>query len=278
MRIILLGSPQYVVPTFEIIRKHFTVVAVITQPPKPQGRGFKLEPTPVATWASSHNLPLFSPSKIKTILPDLKALSFDLMLTFSYGQIIPQAILDLGSLPPLNIHGSILPKYRGAAPVHHAVLNGDSEIGITLMQMVAAMDAGPMFFVAKSPLRETATTSEAISIIASLAEANIVKWLKAVAAGQAIATPQPSDFTLSPKLDKAMQELSPNVSCQTNLRIIRALSEHPGAFTYFNNKRIKVFQAQTKLLKNAPNLRCLDGTIYFSDYQFDSKKRVKLIH
>lgn len=175
MKIVLAGSPTISVRTFQRVIDNFDVVAIVTQPDKPKGRGMKLASTPVSELGEKNNIKVIKPKKISEAYDELKSLEFDLFLTFAYGQFIPTKILKLGKFKPLNIHGSLLPKYRGAAPIHYAILNGDNEIGITLMEMIKEMDAGKMYAKASETIDpDKTTTGQAFAIISKLAEQNIV--------------------------------------------------------------------------------------------------------
>ena len=132
MKIILAGSPEISVPAFKEIIKNFEVVAIITNPDRKSGRGMRMKQTPVASLAEENSILTFKPNKISEIYLKLQNMEFDLLLSFAFGQYIPEKILSLGKNKPLNIHGSLLPKYRGAAPIHYAILKGDKKIGITL--------------------------------------------------------------------------------------------------------------------------------------------------
>lgn len=174
MKIVLAGSPSISVKAFEEVIKNFEVIAIVTQPDRPQGRGMKMQKTAVAELGEKYKIKTFKPEKIGDIFEQLKQLDYDLLLSFAFGQFIPPKVLSLGKYKPLNIHGSILPKYRGAAPIQHAILNGDSEIGITLMEMIKEMDAGNMYAVAEVAIDKSTNTSQAFEIISNLAAKNIV--------------------------------------------------------------------------------------------------------
>ena len=276
MKIVLAGSPSISVPAFEQVMNNFDVVAVVTQPDKPKGRGLKLESTDVAKLAEKHNIKTFKPNKIIEIYDELKDLDFDLMLSFAYGQIIPEKILGLGKFKPLNIHGSILPKYRGAAPIHYAILNGDSEIGITLMEMIKQMDAGDMYFIAKKEINENTTTGDGFKIISELAEKNIVSWLNRINNGDYTTTKQPDNFTVAPKISKEFCELNLGMDVNEAIRKIKGLNPFPGAYIILNNKRVKIFDACGKNKPNSIPLKFNDGVLFACDYQYESKKRVRL--
>lgn len=276
MKIVLLGSPEISVKAFENVIDNFDVVAIVTQPDRPKGRGMQMQETPVAELAKKHNIKLFKPEKISQIKDELIALDFDLMLTFAFGQYIPTTILSLGRYKPLNIHGSLLPKYRGAAPIHYAILNGDDEIGITLMEMVKEMDAGDMFFKASRKIDNKTTTGEAFEIISDLAAENIVAWLKKIEANEVNPEPQSSDFTLSPKIDKSFGELTNALSKHEVDRRVYGLNPFPGAFIFVGGTRIKVFGTSEHKTDGSIEFEAKDGKMYFDDFQYEGKKRVKL--
>ena len=275
MRIVLAGSPNISVKTFEKIIKNFKVIAIVTQPDRKKGRGLKVTPTPVALLGEKHNIKVFKPNKIIEIKKDLEKLNFDLFLTFAFGQYVPPSILNLGKLKPLNIHGSILPKYRGAAPVHYAILNNDQEIGISLIEMIEEMDAGNIYFQAKQKIDSKTTTGKAFEIISNLASENIVKWISKIFNKDFKTKKQGNNFTLSPKIKKELGELKTKDLSKKNYRKIKAFNPSPGAYMFFKNRRIKVFDASFKKTKNSLELKCKDKILYITEYQFDSKKRIK---
>ena len=277
MKIVLAGSPSISVKAFEEVIKNFDVVAVVTQPDRKKGRGMKMQQTEVADLADKYGITTFKPNKVSEIFEDLKALEFDLFLTFAFGQFIPTKVLNLGKFKPMNIHGSLLPKYRGAAPIHYAILNGDSEIGITLMEMVKEMDAGDMYFKASRNIDETTTTGEGFEIISELAAENIVEWVRLIEKGEVNPQPQGDDFTLSPKIEKSYAELKLSLTTEEAMRKIKGLNPFPGAFIMIENKRLKVFNASKDEVPNSIKLEFSNGNLYATEFQREGKKRVVLL-
>ncbi|MCK5945789.1 MAG: methionyl-tRNA formyltransferase [Mycoplasmataceae bacterium] len=275
MKIVLLGSPDISVDAFKEVIANFDVVAIVTQPDRKQGRGMVLKETAVAKLGNDNNIKVFKPNKISEIKDELEALNMDVMLTFAFGQYLPKSILDLPKLPPINIHGSLLPKYRGAAPIHHAILNGDKEIGITLMRMVKEMDAGTMYFKAQQNINENTTTGEGFEIISSLAKENIVEWLKSFEKKQE-GTEQGKDFSLSPKIEKSFALIENKDEVESTLRKIKGLNPFPGAYAILEGKRIKIFNASLEEVKNSIKLSLSNGTLFINEYQWENKKKVKL--
>lgn len=276
MKIVLAGSPQISVKAFENIINNFEVVAIVTQPDRPKGRGMNMVETPVSELGKKYGIKTFKPEKISSIYDELSSLDYDLFLSFAFGQWIPTKVLALGKFKPLNIHGSLLPKYRGAAPIHYAILNGDKEIGITLMEMIKEMDAGDMFFNVSQSIDEHTTTGEAFEIIENLAANNIVEWLNKVEAGNVNPVKQPDNFTLSPKILKSEAELKNDLTTYEAMRKIKGLNPFPGAFTFIETKRVKIFNASKNNLPNSIELIFKDGSLYATEYQYEGKKRIKI--
>ena len=277
MKILLAGSPAISVNAFEEVINNFNVVAIITQPDRKQGRGMKLTQTQVATLAEKYGIKIFKPEKISDIKEELRQLNFDLLLSFAYGQWIPTSILSMGKYKPLNIHGSLLPKYRGAAPIHYAILNGDREIGITLIEMISEMDAGDMYFKASVKIDDTTTTGDAFEIIDKLATNHIVGWLNKIKENKIRPIKQGDNFTLSPKIRKSFGMLTPNLSSKEIIRKIRGLNPYPGAFIVNSDgKRIKVFDVSKENKSNSIKVKCSDAPLYAIEFQREGKKKVKI--
>ena len=273
MKIVLAGSPQISVATFEKVINNFDVVAIVTQPDRPKGRGMKKIETPVAALGFKYGIKTFKPEKISSIYEELKKIDFDLFLTFAFGQWVPTKILELGKFKPMNIHGSLLPKYRGAAPIHYAILNGDKEIGITLMEMVKEMDAGDMYFKASHKINESITTGKAFDIIDELAQKNIIKWINLIEKGELSPEKQSENFTLSPKIEKSFSELKSDITIKQAMRKIKGLNPFPGAFIRINGKRLKIFNASVNSIPNAIEIDFKDGKLFIEEYQWEGKKR-----
>ena len=276
MKIVLAGSPQISIAAFEKVINNFDVVAIVTQPDRKQGRGMKLQETAVASLGSKYGIKVFKEEKIGSITEELKKLKFDLLLTFAFGQWIPTKILELGKFKPVNIHGSLLPKYRGAAPIHHAILNGDKKIGITLIEMIKEMDAGDMFFKASQYIDAYTTTGDGFEIISKLAEENICDWLTKIENGESNPTVQSSDFTIAPKIDKSFSKLEETLNVEEVKRKIVGLNPFPGAFLFVNDKRLKVFQVSDQKTNGSIELKFKNGIVFANDFQWEGKRRTKI--
>lgn len=277
MKILLAGTPQFAVPIFEEIIKNFNVVGIVSQPDRPSIRGRKIESTPTKLLAQKYNIKCFQPEKIKDIINELKELDYDYLVTAAFGQFIPNSVLTIAKKLNLNIHGSLLPKYRGAAPIQYSLLNNDKTTGISLMEMIHEMDAGDVFATIEYEIKETDVASTLFNNLSNLAASNIVQWLKKLDNNELKRTKQdPSLVTLSPKLEKENALLTKDLTCQQAINKIRAFEMNPGAYVMLNNKRVKIFFATKNIVKNGLKLDFADGSIYATDYQFDSKKRVKI--
>ncbi len=283
MKIVLAGSPAITIKTFEKIINHFEVVAIVTNQDKAQGRGLKIKATPVSDLGQKYGIEVFKTNNISEIIPSLKKINFDLFLTFAFGQYIPEQILTLGSYKALNIHASLLPKYRGAAPIQHAILNGDSEIGISLIEMIDKIDAGNIYFSAKKTIDQFTTTFEAMQIVSDLVEKNIVDWLNKIKINQVQSYSQPANFSLSPKITKAMAELNCKMNAWEATRKIRAFNPSPGAFIIINNKRLKIFDVRDEIFVKEKKIKMTfpitfaNQTLWAVDFQWENKKRINLL-
>ncbi|EGV00602.1 methionyl-tRNA formyltransferase [Mycoplasmopsis columbina] len=278
IKLLLAGTPNFSVPIFEELIKNFNVVGIVSQPDKPANRGHKIEFTPTKLLAQKYNIKCFQPNKISEIKEELEALEYDYLITAAFGQYIPTSILNIAKKLNLNVHGSLLPKYRGAAPIQYALLNGDKVTGVSLMEMVKEMDAGDVFATFTYEIDEKDVASTLFNKLSSLSAQNIVQWIKDLDAGKLSRQKQNENLvTFSPKLLKEEAQLSPNLTRKEAINKIRAFEQNPGAYIVdANNKRIKIFFATENEIKNAPKIQCSDGVIYAIDYQYESKKRIKL--
>lgn len=278
LKVILAGTPFFSVPAFEKVIQNFEVVAIISQPDRPANRGYKLEPTPVKLLGEKYNIKVFQPEKIGQIYEELLKYDFDIFLSCAFGQYVPTKILNLPKRAALNIHGSLLPKYRGAAPIQHALLHGDVQTGLNLIYMVDQMDAGDVLAEAKIDILPSDTSDTLFTKLSQLAADSIVSWLNDFASGKLISTKQDEQLvTLASKLKKGDALLSFDLTLEAAFNKIRAFSSNPGAYLFINDKRVKIFYAQKQPLKNALKLDFADGSLYAVDYQFESKKRIKLL-
>jgi len=246
-RIVFMGSPEFAVPTLAMLTQNYTVVGVLTQPDKPAGRGQRLTAQPVKQWAEQHGLVVLQPRTLRdaAVQTQLAGLKPDLIVVAAFGLLLPKPVLDLPPRGCVNVHASLLPKYRGAAPISAAILGGESETGVTLMQMDEGTDTGPILLQAGLPIRPDDTTGTLTTRLAALGAQMLSETLPRWLAGQI--TPQPQDHsgaTLAPKLDKVDGRLDWSRPAIELDRRVRAFSPWPGTFTKWNGKLLRILTVQ----------------------------------
>jgi methionyl-tRNA formyltransferase len=246
-QIIFMGSPQFAVPTLEVLTRDHTILAVFTQPDKPAGRGQQLTAVPVKQWAVAHDIPVHQPKSFRKepqaidVLRDLKP---EVIVVAAYGLILSQAVLDVPPFGCLNVHGSILPRHRGAAPITSAILAGDVETGITIMKMDAGLDTGPMLGVAREAIRPDDTTATLSERMSHLGAQLMVDTLPKYLSGEIVPQPQPADgATYSPKIDKADAQIDWTKPAVEIERMVRAYIPWPGTQTLWNGQMVKILKA-----------------------------------
>lgn len=244
MRIAFMGTPPFAVPTLAALHAAgHEIVAVYTQPPRPAQRGKKLQQSAVHLWAEAHGLPVRTPKSLRTeeAQAEFAALDLDVAVVAAYGLILPQAILESPREGCLNVHGSILPRWRGAAPVQRAILAGDTETGVTIMQMDAGLDTGGMRLIGRTPVAGK-TAGELTDELAAMGAALMVEVLADLSACPPV--PQPDDgATYAAKIDKSEARLDFLVSAPQTERQIRAFNPVPGAFFELEGERYKILAA-----------------------------------
>ncbi|RLK64041.1 methionyl-tRNA formyltransferase [Atopobacter sp. AH10] len=251
LKIIFMGTPEFSVGPLRALHEHpdFTIVAVVTQPDKPVGRKRKLQAPPVKEAATSLAIPVFQPTRIrdKEAVKKLRDLHADILVTAAYGQFLPKSLLEASKYGAVNIHASLLPKYRGGAPVHYAILNGDQESGITYMEMVQEMDAGDILAQYSLSIAEDETTGQLFKELSDLASKTVADTLLALVEGKLKKEAQdPSQVSFSPNIPPEMEVLDWQESALALIRKIRAFNPYPGAYVKQNGKRLKIWQASLK--------------------------------
>ncbi|MFR1050640.1 MAG: methionyl-tRNA formyltransferase [Lachnospirales bacterium] len=245
MRILFMGTPDFAVPSLEaLLGAGHTVCGVFTQPDKPKNRGMKLQPTPVKECALSHGIPVFQPVKLRdgTALEQIRALAPELIVVAAYGRILPQDILDCPPKGCINVHSSLLPRYRGAAPINWAILNGDGETGVTIMHMAAALDAGDIIAQASTPIGPDETAPELTARLAELGGALLAETVARIEAGTAERIPQDeAGVTLAPMLGKELSPLDFSRNAQVLHDQVRGLIPWPAATAMVGGVRCKIF-------------------------------------
>jgi len=245
--LIFMGSPQFAVPTLEALAREHTILAVFTQPDKPAGRGQQLTAVPIKQWAVAHNIPVHQPKSFRKepqAIEALRDLKPDVIVVAAYGLILPQTVLDVPRFGCLNVHGSILPRHRGAAPITSAILMGDAETGITIMQLDAGMDTGPMLSVAREPIRPDDTTASLSERMSHLGAQLMANTLPTYLSGEIVPQPQPTEgVTYSPKINKADAQIDWRKPAVEIERMVRAYIPWPGTQTLWDGQMVKVLKA-----------------------------------
>ncbi|MGE6227302.1 methionyl-tRNA formyltransferase [Paenibacillus chitinolyticus] len=245
MKLIFMGTPDFAVPSLRaLIEGGYEVAAVITQPDRPKGRKRVLTPPPVKVEAEKHGIPVFQPEKLRTsdTVDEIRRISPDLIVTAAYGQILPKAVLDIPRLGCINIHASLLPKYRGGAPIHHAIIQGEQVTGVTIMYMAVGLDTGDMISKVEVPIGDDDTTGTMFDKL-SLAGAELLKrTLPELIAGTARAVPQDdSQAIYSPNINREDEKIDWNRSSKDIWNLVRGLNPFPGAYTTWNGEILKVW-------------------------------------
>ncbi len=247
LKIIFAGTPEFsVAPLQALIDSEHEVIAVYTQPDRPAGRGRHLKPSPVKQAAVDHGIPVFQPVNFKdeADLSALEALKADVMIVVAYGLILPQRVLDAPRYGCLNIHASLLPRWRGAAPIQRAIQAGDKETGITIMQMEAGLDTGPMLYKEVITIGETETGGQLHDRLAPLGAHALMKTLGLLVSGRL--KPEIQDDALANyahKLDKTEAQIDWSRPATELERIVRAFNPWPVAYTSLNDKTLRIWQA-----------------------------------
>jgi len=291
MRSVFFGSPDFAVPCLEVLHEISDVAGVISQPDRPAGRGLSMRPPAVKQRALELGLDVWQPKKVRTsdFAERLRQLNADVGVVVAYGRILPRAVLDAPRTGCVNVHASLLPRWRGAAPIQWSIVNGDPETGVTLMQMDEGMDTGPILATATTTIErndDATTLSERLSKLgAELLRQELPRYV----AGELTPTPQDDAYaTMAPLLEKAHGRIDWNKSSREVHNQIRGMNPWPGAHTTLAGRRIKVHRAQfstldpetavpgqvTGLDPEGILVACADGTIELQELQESGRKRV----
>ncbi len=292
LNVVFMGTPHFAVPALEALQKHsdqFVITGVYTQPDKPVGRGLEVQASPVKKKAIEFGLPVFQPEKLSQPgeFERLQTLQPDIIVVVAYGQILRKNVLTLPRLGCVNIHSSLLPRWRGAAPIHWALLAGDQETGVTTMHLVEKLDAGDMLLQAKTPISEQDTASTLHDRLAIMGSELIVPTLQGLHQGTLKGqTQDESQVTYAHKLTKEMESLDPNQDAETLARKVRALNPWPGtSIALKTGERVKIKAAKAHRSISGPQgkvferagmvlLGTVDGSLELMQLQLEGKKAV----
>ena len=293
MRIVFMGTPDFAVGSLQVLcesGKH-EILAVVTQPDRPKGRGNKLLQTPVKEYALAQGLTVYQPQKVKTpeFVELLHELQPELIVVAAFGQFLSKEILELPKYGCINVHASLLPKYRGAAPIQYAIIKGEKESGVTIMQMDIGMDTGAMLDKVVVPIAENTTMGELHDALREQGAALLLKVIDKIAAGTAVAEPQDNEqATYATLLDRSMEHIDWSKTAQEVHNLIRGFNPAPSTFTKLpNGKSLKIWGSKMTDKSSAAAagtviatgkhsffVACGEGVLEITEVQPESKKRM----
>ena len=302
MKIVFMGTPDFAEESLKAIYEAgHEIVAIVTNPDRPKGRGMKMIPSPVKEFATEKGLRIFQPEKVKNneeFVKELKALQPDAICVVAYGKILPKEILDIPPYGCINVHASLLPKYRGAAPVQWAVLNGDKITGVTTMYMDVGMDTGDIILKESVEIGEEETTGELWDRLKVIGGKLLVETLRQIEKGIAPREKQGEDYTVAPMLSKDMAKIDWNSKNAEELKnLVRGLNPIMGAYTFWKGKKIKFWKVQVveedkiqvenlSFLKNGTvilsdpkegiYIKCKEGILKVLEIQGENSKRMSI--
>lgn len=293
MRIVFMGTPDFAVPSLEaLIAENYHVVAVVTQPDRPKGRKKELTPPPVKVAAQKHNIPVFQPEKLRDpeAVQTVLGLKPDLIVTAAYGQILPEEILKAPRLGCINVHASLLPKYRGGAPIHRAIMDGEKETGVTIMYMVKALDAGDMIAQSAVPITERDHVGTMHDKLSRVGADLLKEVLPRLIRGEIQAVPQDESLaTYAPNIRREDEKMDWTRSAEELARQVRGLHPWPVAFTLWKGKPFKIWWAEPSRepAEEAPGtvkrvkedgiaVATGEGTLILKEVQPSGKKRMSV--
>ena len=293
MRIVFMGTPDFAVGSLQVLcesGKH-EILAVVTQPDRPKGRGNKLLQTPVKEYALAQGLTVYQPQKVKTpeFVELLHELQPELIVVAAFGQFLSKEILELPKYGCINVHASLLPKYRGAAPIQYAIIKGEKESGVTIMQMDIGMDTGAMLDKVVVPIAENTTMGELHDALREQGAALLLEVIDKIAAGTAVAEPQDNEqATYATLLDRSMEHIDWSKTAQEVHNLIRGFNPAPSTFTKLQNgKSLKIWGSKMTDKSSAAAagtviatgkhsffVACGEGVLEITEVQPESKKRM----
>ena len=281
LNVLFMGTPDFAAESLKsLVEEKYNIVGVVTNPDRPKGRGMKMIASPVKEYALENGLDVYQPEKVKNnieFIEKIKELNPDIICVVAYGKILPKEILQIPKYGCINVHASILPQYRGAAPIQWAVLNGDKQTGVTTMYMDVGMDTGDIILVEKTDIGEEETTGKLWDRLSKMGGKLLVKTLKQIEEGTAPRQKQSDNFTMAPMLNKEMSKIDwQNKTAKEIHNLVRGLNPIMGAYTFLNGKKIKIWKTKVRteneLLEIFPELEeyffkvkdLMMGTIMFA--------------
>lgn len=291
MKIVFMGTPDFAVASLDaIVKANYDVVAVVTAPDKPAGRGQKLAESAVKKYALANQIPVLQPEKLKSpeFIEALKSYQADLQVVVAF-RMLPEVVWNMPPKGTINLHGSLLPHYRGAAPINHAIINGEKESGVTTFFLKHEIDTGDVIMAEKTAIEHNDTAGDLHDKLMNIGAGLIVKTLDAIASGSVTEQPQPmsDDLKHAPKIFKEDCKIDWNKPAEQIYNLIRGLSPYPTAFTFLNDKTLKLFKAEVEEKepgiaaggfltdgKTYLKFAAKDGFVKLLDIQYEGKKRM----
>lgn len=268
MKILFMGTPDFARESLEAVyNANYEILGVVTNPDRPKGRGMKMVASPVKEYAVERKLKIYQPEKIRNnteFIKEIEALKPDVICVVAYGKILPKEILEIPRLGCINVHGSLLPQYRGAAPIQWAVINGDKKTGITTMYMDIGMDSGDIILKQEVEVGQDETTGELWNRLSKIGGQLLVKTLEQIENGTAPRIPQDDNFTMAPMLEKEMSKIDWNNKTAIEIKnLVRGLDPIMGTYSYLDGKKIKIWKVD--VYTNQDNSNYENGTVIKSD-------------
>jgi methionyl-tRNA formyltransferase len=289
MRIVFMGTPEFACPTLRtLIERGEQVVAVVTQPDRPKGRGQQTLPPPVKVVAEQHGIPVLQPVKVRLpeSIEEIRGLNPDLIVVIAFGQILPKALLDIPKYGCINVHASLLPRYRGAAPLNWCIINGETETGVTTMMMDVGLDTGDMLLKRSTPIGADEDTQSLHDRMSQLGAELLAETLDRLARGELVPEKQDDALTCyAPMMKKEDGLIDWSRDAQAIKNQVRGMTPWPGAYSFLDDKLLKVFRVQTASGSGAPGeilslgrdgieVACGTGSLVLAELQLEGKKRL----
>ncbi len=294
-KILFMGTPEFAIPTLDaLVKSGYPVIGAVTQPDKPKGRGRKNLPTPVKIYAEAAGIPVFEPERVRgeTFLEAFRSLAPDMVVLVAFGQILPGDIIKGPTLGCLNVHPSLLPRYRGAAPINWAIINGEKKTGVTIMVMDEGVDSGDILLQEEAAIGPDETFGELSSRLAEMGARLLVDAVEQVVSGTARPAPQDaSAATDAPRLTQESGLIDWTRSPEEIVNLVRGLSPAPGAYCFLRERKLKIFHALAgkepasgekepgrvgRLFESGLQVMAGDGHIYLQEVQREGKRRMSI--
>ncbi len=294
-KILFMGTPEFAVPPLQaLVGEGNLIVGVVTQPDKPKGRGRKAIPSPVKTCALELGLPIYQPDRVRDeeFLDTFRTIAPDMVVLVAFGQILPRAIIEQPCFGCLNVHPSLLPRYRGAAPINWALINGDTKTGVTIMLMDEGVDSGDILLQEEASIAPDDTFDDLHDTLCTVGTELLVKAVRGVVDGTITRVPQDASLaTAAPRLERGAGHIDWNNEPEKIVNLIRGLSSQPGAYSFFRDKKLKILYAVPgkekssgekepgqlgKLMEAGLQVATRDGHVYLQDVQIEGKRRMSI--